>query len=162
MGQNWTVGTFPLVNTILTIQLMSKRKILVHLYYCSAFFKCCKKDVQSIRISFTIIFLCLNRFSKNILKSDFSEIRVRSWVQVVSRQRNRPLIGWSIWSTNSRPEFLAKNHLELMFWLWSQKKSEFSKTERYENKCAQCVWGGKNIQFFWNSKQGRVQKRPVA
>ena len=100
MGQNWTVGTFPLVNTILTIQLMSKRKILVHLYYCSAFFKCCKKDVQSIRISFTIIFLCLNRFSKNTLKSDFSEIRVRSWVQVVSRQRNRPLIGWSIWSNN--------------------------------------------------------------
>ena len=77
-----------------------QKKILVHLYYCSAFFKCCKKDVQSIRISFTIIFLCLNRFSKNILKSDISEIRVRSWVQVVSRQRNRPLIGWSIWSNN--------------------------------------------------------------
>ena len=36
------------------------------------------------------------------LKSVFPEIRVRTWVQVVFRQNNRPLICWPIWSTNFR------------------------------------------------------------
>ena len=39
-------------------------------------------------------------YLRRSLKAGFSEIRVRTWVQVVFRQKNRPLIGWPNWSTN--------------------------------------------------------------
>ena len=46
-----------------------------------------------------------------LLKSVFSEIRVRTGVQVVSRQNNRPIIGRPDRSTNQSPVSLAGNHL---------------------------------------------------
>ena len=48
----------------------------------------------------------------SLIKSVFSEIRVRTWVQVVSRQKNIPLIGRPRpdMSANQIP-FLAGNHL---------------------------------------------------
>ena len=50
--------------------------------------------------------------TKNLPKSVFSEIRVRTWVQVVSRQKkNRPLIGRPDRLANQKPVSLAGNCL---------------------------------------------------
>ena len=51
----------------------------------------CKKRDQYKKYEFSAPFF---------LKSVFSEIRVRKWVQVLCRWENNPLIGWPIWSTN--------------------------------------------------------------
>ena len=56
-----------------------------------------------------------------IPQSVFSEIRVRTWIQVVSRQKNRPLIGRPYRSANQRPIFLAGNNLNSCP-DWSQEK----------------------------------------
>ena len=56
------------------------------------------------------------------LKLVFSEIRVRRWVESVSRQKNRPLICWPIWSTNQRPVFFSGKPLEPMSWHRPEKK----------------------------------------
>ena len=48
-----------------------------------------------------------------LLKSVFSEIRVRTGVQVVSGQNNRPIIRRPHRSTNQRPVFLLGNHLNM-------------------------------------------------
>ena len=59
------------------------------------------------------IYICVQNFLKlhsQLLKLVFSEIQVRTWVQVVSRPKNMPLIGRTDRSANHRP-FLAGNHL---------------------------------------------------
>ena len=57
--------------------------------------------------------------SSHLPKVSFSEIRVRTWVQVVSRQKNRPLIGWpihcmywsSMWHSPSRSFYFCMHYL---------------------------------------------------
>ena len=63
--------------------------------------------------------------AKAELKSVFSEIRVRTWVQVFSHQRNRPLVDRPDRSANQRV-FLGRIALELRSWLGSQKKTDFT------------------------------------
>ena len=74
------------------------------------------------------------------LKSVFPEIRVRTWFQVVSRQKNRPLIGWSIWSTHWKPVFLAGK-----LPTWTHVLTRISEKTDFSTKCL--CWG----LFTWDS-----------
>ena len=60
--------------------------------------------------------------TNTLLKSVFSEIRVRTWVQVVSRQKKQTFVWYTRNVSQSAACFLlAGKLLELMSWLWSQK-----------------------------------------
>ena len=63
-----------------------------------------------------------------LLKSVFSVIWVRTWVQVVYRQKNRPPIGRPDRSANQRPIFFVGKPLELSTHVLSfiSEKSDFS------------------------------------
>ena len=87
------------------------------------------------------------------LKTVFSEIWVRTGVQVVCRQKLGLLIHWSSYGLSSRDLVFAEKQLELMSWLRISEKTAFS-----------CCWdliiikrvSAKSLLIFWQFERNYI------